>query len=95
MIVHAKFNVMHTAAKAITILAWLFLISVVFCLRAAERTRFNERQFLDFMESAARFERELLGCPDDARYTTDCSPEHGTFDAKRWNEVVKKERGAF
>lgn len=61
----------------------------------AKTHAFNQEEFTDFMDRAAHFERTLLGCPDDARFTVECSPERGVFNKPLWDQVQKRGEKLF
>jgi hypothetical protein len=65
----------------------LLLLSSAF---ASAPPRFDQARFLAFMDHAAKFERKLLGCPEDARYTADCWPTGGILDVKEAAKIVEE-----
>lgn len=61
----------------------------------AKAPRFDALQFKQFMDHAAKFERQYLGCAPDARSSSECHAGAGWFDAKLWLQLQKEGAALF
>lgn len=83
--------------RAIGWTLWLIAITIALGLLAwqsMQASAFDPVTFERFMGHAAHFERVYFGCPDDSRYTSECTGQ-GTLDYKLQQEVWREGREVF
>lgn len=70
---------------------WLIVLFLAASCLSAD----DDLKFFLFMQVASHYERKLLGCPEHAYDSVQCSPAQGVNDVKLRAEVWKRGRELF
>lgn len=88
----------HRVRLSALLLSAVFLLTMVFTTTVEIRAAalFDERKFLDFVQTVDQFHRKYIGCPP-AGYPPEiqCNKGAGEWDAKMWESLKKKSKGLF